>query len=385
MKTILLFIFILIFGTAGAQWNKPYQLRDAKEKERIIIKDKKIRTYIDYEYQVNNDGKIGDVKYFQIGKFDDKGNLIYLINYDRQKKIMSYEYHVYNKHNAKIHSYQFDQIDLIYKTTFYYGLNNEILESVKETKFGSVDTRKRYLYSGKKIKKIEAKGPSGKQIFIEHPEYNSTGNVVSAQTENGNEVLKEIRIDYKDNLINTSVFKDFDEEIILTTEYIYKNELIDTLKVEYGVENETFEVEKKVIKRLYKTTEDDPSEFEKAFKVPDFSKYEKKHTGDQQNYVYKTPPQFPGGKEALIKYINDNLKYPKKSLKAGIEGLVIVSFVIDPLGGIRNIRVVKSVDYELDDAAVEMIKKMPKWKPALNEKEKETMSSYELPINFIIK
>ena len=64
--------------------------------------------------------------------------------------------------------------------------------------------------------------------------------------------------------------------------------------------------------------------------------------------------------------------------------MVIIGFVIDPGGNLGNICIHKSVDYELDAAAIKLVGNMPKWKPALNEKEKPVISSFKLPINYII-
>ncbi|MEG2514887.1 MAG: energy transducer TonB, partial [Bacteroidaceae bacterium] len=91
--------------------------------------------------------------------------------------------------------------------------------------------------------------------------------------------------------------------------------------------------------------------------------------------------EFPGGREAMMDYIRTNLKYPKQARKNRIEGRVLIKFVVDKTGEIRDAQVMKSVSKELDDAALSLIQGMPKWKPAF-QRGKNVNFQMVIPINF---
>ena len=90
-------------------------------------------------------------------------------------------------------------------------------------------------------------------------------------------------------------------------------------------------------------------------------------------------PSFPGGEEALNKYIQDNLVYPQSALDNNIKGKVVVQFAIAPNGDIVNIRIKESLYTPCDSVVLDLIKKMPKWKPV----RKDSISDdFTLPIIF---
>jgi periplasmic protein TonB len=86
--------------------------------------------------------------------------------------------------------------------------------------------------------------------------------------------------------------------------------------------------------------------------------------------VYTTvdvPPEFPGGRKALGKYVDGrkNHHYPEEARKNKIEGKVVVEFIIHEDGTPSDFNVVEGIGYGCDEAAVEAFKKMPKWNPGL--------------------
>ena len=97
--------------------------------------------------------------------------------------------------------------------------------------------------------------------------------------------------------------------------------------------------------------------------------------------VVENEPEFPGGVEALYKFISKNVVYPKKALKNGIEGKVVVEFVIEANGSVTNVKVFKSVNPDLDKEAVRVVSMMPKWKPG-SQGGKNVRSRFRIPINF---
>jgi protein TonB len=75
------------------------------------------------------------------------------------------------------------------------------------------------------------------------------------------------------------------------------------------------------------------------------------------------PPQFPGGEQELMKYLRDNIRYPAIAQEQGIQGRVVLRFVVNPDGTIGNVEVQRSLDPSCDKEAQRVVKSMPKWDP----------------------
>ena len=98
--------------------------------------------------------------------------------------------------------------------------------------------------------------------------------------------------------------------------------------------------------------------------------------------VVETMPEFPGGQQALFKYLSENVKYPVIAQENGIQGRVICQFVVNKDGSIVDVEVVRSGgDASLDTEAVRVIKSMPKWKPG-KQRGKAVRVKYTVPVNF---
>ncbi len=74
--------------------------------------------------------------------------------------------------------------------------------------------------------------------------------------------------------------------------------------------------------------------------------------------------EFPGGKEALMTFMKENLVFPEDLKELDISGIVYVSFVVDTNGAVKDIKILRSPHPELSKLVIAMIKKMPRWKPA---------------------
>ena len=74
-------------------------------------------------------------------------------------------------------------------------------------------------------------------------------------------------------------------------------------------------------------------------------------------------PSFPGGQQGLITWFSDNFNYPEEAEKLGIQGEVVISFIVEKDGSLSNISVLRSVHPLLDNEALRMVRKMPKWEP----------------------
>lgn len=101
--------------------------------------------------------------------------------------------------------------------------------------------------------------------------------------------------------------------------------------------------------------------------------------------VVESMPEFPGGTQAMFKYISDNVKYPVIAQENGIQGRAICQFVVNKDGSIVDVAVVRtSGDASLDKEAVRVIKSMPKWTPG-KQRGKPVRVKYTVPINFRLR
>ena len=97
--------------------------------------------------------------------------------------------------------------------------------------------------------------------------------------------------------------------------------------------------------------------------------------------VVEEQPRYPGGTNALMTYLRDNIKYPAEAAKAGIQGKVIVQFVIGKDGTVRDVKPIRNISPELDAEAVRVVAAMPKWVPGYQRGEAVNVR-YTLPVNF---
>ena len=98
--------------------------------------------------------------------------------------------------------------------------------------------------------------------------------------------------------------------------------------------------------------------------------------------VVETMPEFPGGQQALFKYLAENVKYPVIAQENGIQGRVICQFVVNKDGSIVDVVAVRSSgEPSLDKEAIRVIKSMPKWKPG-KQRGKPVRVKYTVPVNF---
>lgn len=92
-------------------------------------------------------------------------------------------------------------------------------------------------------------------------------------------------------------------------------------------------------------------------------------------------PQFPGGDSELMRFIGSNLKYPTIAAENGIEGRVVIRFVVGKDGNVSDVQVVRSLDPSCDKEAVRVVKTMPKWVPG-KQNGRNVPVYYTLPVLF---
>lgn len=100
--------------------------------------------------------------------------------------------------------------------------------------------------------------------------------------------------------------------------------------------------------------------------------------------VVEEMPQYPGGMQAMLSFLQENITYPKDAQEKKISGRVLVTFVVEKDGSISNVETVKSVFPSLDEEAVRIVKSMPNWKPG-KQNGKVVRVKYTLPISFSLK
>ena len=109
---------------------------------------------------------------------------------------------------------------------------------------------------------------------------------------------------------------------------------------------------------------------------------EEEDVEEQQIFqVVEEMPEFPGGMSECMKFLGKNIKYPTISQENGVQGRVIVQFVVNRDGSIVDPVVVRGVDPYLDKEALRVISSMPKWKPG-KQRGKAVRVKYTVPVTF---
>lgn len=100
--------------------------------------------------------------------------------------------------------------------------------------------------------------------------------------------------------------------------------------------------------------------------------------------IVEEMPEFPGGTEALQKYLAQSIDYPVIAQENGIQGRVYIQFVINQNGEVTNATIIRGVDPSLDREALRVVEAMPKWKPG-KQRNRPVRVSYTVPINFVLQ
>jgi len=97
--------------------------------------------------------------------------------------------------------------------------------------------------------------------------------------------------------------------------------------------------------------------------------------------VVEKEAEYPGGIEAMNKFLARNINYPSLASQKEIEGKVLISFIIEKDGSISNIKIIKDIGEGCGQEGVRIVKLMPKWKPA-EQRGKPVRQQFVLPISF---
>ena len=97
--------------------------------------------------------------------------------------------------------------------------------------------------------------------------------------------------------------------------------------------------------------------------------------------VVEQMPSFPGGPSALMEWLSNNVKYPVVAQENGVQGRVVVSFVVESDGSITDVKVVRGVDPSLDKEASRVVRAMPRWIPG-KQNGSAVRVKYNVPVAF---
>ncbi len=104
----------------------------------------------------------------------------------------------------------------------------------------------------------------------------------------------------------------------------------------------------------------------------------------EENKVFEAVeqmPSFPGGDAALMRYLSDNINYPAVAAENGVQGRVVLSFIVERDGHITDVNILRSVDPSLDREAIRVVKSMPRWIPG-KQNGQSVRVKYKLPVTF---
>ena len=97
--------------------------------------------------------------------------------------------------------------------------------------------------------------------------------------------------------------------------------------------------------------------------------------------VVEQMPMYPGGDAALMGYLRDNIHYPTVAAENGVQGRVVVGFVVERDGSITDVNILRSVDPSLDREAMRVVKSMPRWTPG-KQNGSAVRVKYQVPVTF---
>ena len=107
-------------------------------------------------------------------------------------------------------------------------------------------------------------------------------------------------------------------------------------------------------------------------------------TDDKIYEVCEQMPIFEGGDAALLKYLRENLKYPDKTKDRGVQGRLVIGFIVEKDGSLTDVKVLRPVDIDLDAEVLRLVKGMPKWIPGRHNGQRVRVR-YLLPIHICLQ
>ena len=117
--------------------------------------------------------------------------------------------------------------------------------------------------------------------------------------------------------------------------------------------------------------------------IPPVHVEEELHDEAQVFQVVEDNPEFPGGEEALMRFLNDNIRYPAIARESGIQGTVFIQFIVERDGSVSNVRVVRGIGGGCDEESLRVVGRMPRWTPG-KQRGRAVRVEFVLPIRFTL-
>ncbi len=118
------------------------------------------------------------------------------------------------------------------------------------------------------------------------------------------------------------------------------------------------------------------AELEETAKAADYS-------DDVVFTIVEKPPAFPGGEEARINFLIENLRYPETAKNDGIQGVVFVTFIVRYDGTITDANIIRGLHPDLDAEVLRVVSKMPSWEPG-RQRDKDVSTQFVMPVRFTL-
>jgi len=100
--------------------------------------------------------------------------------------------------------------------------------------------------------------------------------------------------------------------------------------------------------------------------------------------IVEQQPEFPGGEEARLRFLRDNVNYPMMAREAGIQGTVFVTFVVERDGSITGVEIIRGIGGGCDEEAVRVTRMMPRWSPG-KQRNRPVRTQFRMPIRFALQ
>ncbi len=107
-------------------------------------------------------------------------------------------------------------------------------------------------------------------------------------------------------------------------------------------------------------------------------------TDNEPFIVVEKMPSFPGGEVELMKFIQKNVNYPWAAKEVGQEGTAYIQFIVEKNGKITNVKCLRDIGFGIEDEAIRVVKKMPKWEPG-EQRGNKVRVKFTIPIKFQLK
>lgn len=174
-------------------------------------------------------------------------------------------------------------------------------------------------------------------------------------------------------------------EEVLATVQVTQIAIVDADKVKNEVMSQEAQQEDNTARGVVTQEGSDDADKFQAVKeqvvVVEEHKPEPKPEPEKIFVAVEQPAEFKGGQAALMKWLSNNIRYPEAAQQNNVQGRVIVKFVVEKDGSIGNPTIVKGVDRDLDQEALRVVRKMPKWQPGKNNGQ-PVRSYFNLPVTF---